>query len=113
MLKLTNITKTFNPGTITEKKAIRGIDLEINDGDFITVIGSNGAGKSTLYNVISGTYTPSEGKILLEKDGSLRKQAQLRHTAYRQNRLRGLSAERIPAALVRSPLGVEPVAQSQ
>ena len=48
MLKITNATKTFNPGTITEKKALLGIDLTLEDGDFVTVIGGNGAGKSTL-----------------------------------------------------------------
>lgn len=66
MLKLTNITKTFNPGTITEKKAIRGIDLEIEDGDFITVIGGNGAGKSTLLNLISGVHIADTGSIELD-----------------------------------------------
>ncbi len=66
MLKLTNITKTFNPGTITEKKAIRGIDLEIEDGDFITVIGGNGAGKSTLLNLISGVHMADSGSIVLD-----------------------------------------------
>ena len=66
MLKLTNITKTFNPGTITEKKAIRGIDLEIDDGDFITVIGGNGAGKSTLLNLISGVHMADTGFITLD-----------------------------------------------
>lgn len=66
MLKLTNITKTFNPGTITEKKAIRGIDLEIDDGDFITVIGGNGAGKSTLLNLISGVHMADTGSIVLD-----------------------------------------------
>lgn len=66
MLKLFNITKTFNPGTITEKRAIRGIDLEIDDGDFITVIGGNGAGKSTLLNLISGVHMPDTGSITLD-----------------------------------------------
>ncbi|MCQ2585864.1 MAG: ABC transporter ATP-binding protein [Treponema sp.] len=66
MLKLTNIAKTFNPGTITEKKAIRGIDLEIDDGDFITVIGGNGAGKSTLLNLISGVHMADTGSIVLD-----------------------------------------------
>lgn len=66
MLKLTNITKTFNPGTITEKRAIRGIDLEIDDGDFITVIGGNGAGKSTLLNLISGVHMADTGSITLD-----------------------------------------------
>ncbi len=66
MLKLTNITKTFNPGTITEKKAIRGVDLEIDDGDFITVIGGNGAGKSTLLNIIAGVHFTDSGSIFLD-----------------------------------------------
>ena len=66
MLKLFNITKTFNPGTITEKKAIRGVDLEIDDGDFITVIGGNGAGKSTLLNIIAGVHYTDTGSIELD-----------------------------------------------
>ena len=66
MLKLFNITKTFNPGTITEKKAIRGVDLEIDDGDFITVIGGNGAGKSTLLNIIAGVHYTDTGSIVLD-----------------------------------------------
>ena len=67
MLKLTNITKTFNPGTITEKKALRGIDLTLEDGDFVTVIGGNGAGKSTLLNLIAGVHYTDTG--LIELDG--------------------------------------------
>ncbi len=65
MLKISNVTKTFNPGTITEKKALLGIDLELNDGDFVTVIGGNGAGKSTLLNLIAGVHTCDTGKIEL------------------------------------------------
>lgn len=69
MLKLTNITKTFNPGTITEKKVLRGIDLELDDGDFVTVIGGNGAGKSTLLNIIAGVHYPDTGFVALnDKD---------------------------------------------
>lgn len=72
MLKIKNISKTFNPGTITEKKAIDKLNLTINDGDFITVIGGNGAGKSTLLNLIAGVYPPDGGRILLdEKDITL------------------------------------------
>lgn len=66
MLKLTNITKTFNPGTVTEKKALRGIDLELEDGDFVTIIGGNGAGKSTLLNLIAGVHYTDTGSITLE-----------------------------------------------
>ncbi len=66
MLKLSNITKTFNPGTVTEKKAIRGIDLELEDGDFVTVIGGNGAGKSTLLNIIAGVHYTDTGSIVLD-----------------------------------------------
>ncbi len=65
MLKLTNITKTFNPGTITEKKALRGINLTLEDGDFVTVIGGNGAGKSTLLNLIAGVHYTDSGSIVL------------------------------------------------
>lgn len=69
MLKLTNITKTFNPGTITEKKVLRGIDLELDEGDFVTVIGGNGAGKSTLLNIIAGVHYPDTGFVSLnDKD---------------------------------------------
>ena len=66
MLKHTNITKTFNPGTITEKKALRGIDLTLEDGDFVTVIGGNGAGKSTLLNLIAGVHYTDTGSIELD-----------------------------------------------
>lgn len=65
MLKITNVTKTFNPGTITEKKALLGIDLTLEDGDFVTVIGGNGAGKSTLLNLIAGVHSCDTGKIEL------------------------------------------------
>lgn len=66
MLKVENVSKTFNAGTITEKKALKGINLELADGDFVTVIGGNGAGKSTLLNLIAGVYSCDEGKIFLD-----------------------------------------------
>src|SRR5574344_1180332 len=65
MMKLEDIGLTFNAHTPDENNALRHINLEINKGDFITVIGSNGAGKSTLYNVIAGTLAPTTGKIFL------------------------------------------------
>ena len=67
MITLKNIKVTFNPGTLIEKKALRGIDLCINDGEFVTVIGSNGAGKSTVLNVIAGEILPSSGSIRIDK----------------------------------------------
>ena len=66
MLEISNVTKTFNPGTITEKKALTGINLTIEDGDFVTVIGGHGAGKSTLLNLIAGVHTCDTGKIILK-----------------------------------------------
>lgn len=66
MLELKGINKTFNPGTINEKKAIVNLDLSIKEGDFITVIGSNGAGKSTVLNLISGVIPIDSGKLILE-----------------------------------------------
>ena len=66
MLELKNICKTFNPGTINAKTALNNLNLTLNDGDFVTVIGGNGAGKSTMLNIIAGTYPVDSGAILLE-----------------------------------------------
>ena len=81
MLKLTHISKTFNPGTVNAKKAIEDLSFHAAKGDFITVIGANGAGKSTLFNAISGSFFTDSGKIELDgKDitefarGDLRKE---------------------------------------
>ena len=63
MLRIEDIKKTFNPGKITEKKALCGITLHLNPGDFVTVIGGNGAGKSTLMNAIAGAISVDTGKI--------------------------------------------------
>lgn len=65
MLELKNVKKTFNKGTANEKPALQGVNLTLNDGDFVTVIGGNGAGKSTTLNMIAGVYPIDEGKILL------------------------------------------------
>ena len=65
ILTLENISITFNPGTPDENPALININLSVNKGDFITVIGSNGAGKSTLYNIISGNLQPTTGSIKL------------------------------------------------
>ena len=66
MLEITNLQKTFNPGTVNEKIALKGFDLHIAEGDFITVIGGNGAGKSTLLNAIAGVWKPDYGKIKID-----------------------------------------------
>ena len=66
MLKLENIHLTFNPGTVNEKKALEGLNLQLEKGDFVTILGSNGAGKSTLFNTIAGTYRPDAGKVYLD-----------------------------------------------
>ncbi len=66
MLKVTNLQKTFNPGTVNEKIALCGLDLELKDGEFVTVIGGNGAGKSTLFNAISGVWKPDYGTIEID-----------------------------------------------
>ena len=60
MLKITGVKKTFNAGTINEKAALRGLDLTLNEGDFVTVIGGNGAGKSTMLNAIAGVWPVDE-----------------------------------------------------
>lgn len=67
MLELKNVCMTFHAGTPDENRALKNINLKINQGDFITVIGSNGAGKSTLMNVIAGTYKASSGEIFYEE----------------------------------------------
>ena len=66
MLKITNLHKTFHPGTVNAKKALNGLDLTIEDGEFVTVIGGNGAGKSTMLNAISGVFLPDEGCIEID-----------------------------------------------
>lgn len=65
MLTLKKISKTFNPGTVNEKKALDKVSLELADGDFATIVGSNGAGKSTLFNAITGAFYVDEGRIIL------------------------------------------------
>ena len=66
MLKITDLQKTFNPGTINEKTALDGLNLHLKDGDFVTVIGGNGAGKSTLQNAIAGVWKPDFGTIEID-----------------------------------------------
>lgn len=81
MLVLTNVRKTFNRGTINEKKALNGINLTLHDGDFVTVIGGNGAGKSTMLNMIAGVYPIDNG--IIEIDGvNISRQPEHRRARY-------------------------------
>lgn len=66
MLEICNVHKTFNLGTINEKHALNGVDLTLDEGDFVTVIGGNGAGKSTMLNAIAGSWPVDEGSILID-----------------------------------------------
>ena len=66
MVELKNISKTFNPGTVNAKLALDNINITLNDGDFVTVIGGNGAGKSTMLNAIAGLWKPDTGSIVID-----------------------------------------------
>lgn len=66
MLEITGLKKVFNRGTVNEKVALNGLNITVNDGDFVTVIGGNGAGKSTMLNAICGVFPVDEGKIVLD-----------------------------------------------
>ncbi|MBE5780316.1 MAG: ABC transporter ATP-binding protein [Clostridiales bacterium] len=66
MLKLNGIQKTFNRGTINEKRALNGVDLHLNPGDFVTIIGGNGAGKSTTLNAVAGVWPIDSGEIIID-----------------------------------------------
>ena len=66
MLEIKNVYKTFNAGTVNEKRALKNLNLSVADGDFVTVIGGNGAGKSTMLNAITGAYTVDYGSIEID-----------------------------------------------
>ena len=66
MLDVKQATKVFSAGTASEHPALNGLDLHLDDGEFVTIIGSNGAGKSTLFNAICGNYWLDQGQILLD-----------------------------------------------
>ena len=66
MLEIQNVSKTFNAGTVNQKMALNGLNLKLNEGDFVTVIGGNGAGKSTMLNAVAGVWPVDEGKILID-----------------------------------------------
>ena len=66
MLELNKVSKTFNPGTVNEKKALDGLSVTLAEGDFVTIVGSNGAGKSTFFNAVAGDFFVDEGSIRLD-----------------------------------------------
>ena len=66
MLEIQNVSKTFNAGTVNEKTALNGLNLKLNEGDFVTVIGGNGAGKSTMLNAVAGVWPVDDGRIILD-----------------------------------------------
>lgn len=78
MLSVKNISKTFHPGTVNEKMALKQVNLELADGDFATIVGSNGAGKSTLFNAITGAFYVDEGQIVLDREDITFKKEHLR-----------------------------------
>ncbi|MCD8238348.1 MAG: ATP-binding cassette domain-containing protein [Clostridiales bacterium] len=78
MLDVIKIKKTFNPGTVNEKTAVADLSLHLDDGDFVTIVGSNGAGKSTLFNAITGQFYVDEGKIILGGEDITYKKRHLR-----------------------------------
>ena len=66
MLRIENVKKTFNAGTVNEKVALNGLNLHLKEGEFVTVIGGNGAGKSTMLNAVAGVWGVDSGKILID-----------------------------------------------
>ncbi len=78
MLQLKHIEKTFNPGTVNEKRALTDLNLDLKDGDFATIVGSNGAGKSTMFNAITGAFYVDEGQIILDGEDITYKKEYLR-----------------------------------
>ncbi len=86
MLEVRNISKTFNPGTINEKKALENVSLTLQDGDFVTVIGGNGAGKSTIMNAIAGVWPVDSGQIIIDGRDRGRMAGRQRADHHRRNR---------------------------
>ncbi len=78
MLSIRNISKTFHPGTVNEKTALKHVSLELADGDFATIVGSNGAGKSTLFHAVTGAFYVDEGRIILNGEDITFKKEHLR-----------------------------------
>ena len=108
MLDIVNISKTFNPGTVNEKKALSGLSLHLDEGDFVTIVGSNGAGKSTLFNAIAGSFYVDEGSISLAgRDITFMPEHERSHRIGRlfQDPLRGTAPDGNPLAWFRDRFG--------
>ncbi len=81
MLDIKNVSKTFNPGTINEKRVFNNFSFKMNDGDFVTIIGGNGAGKSTVLNLLAGVYSIDAGSIILD-DKDITRMAEYKRASY-------------------------------
>ena len=97
MLTLDHISKTFNPGTINEKRALDGLSLHLKPGDFVTVIGGNGAGKSTMLNCLAGMFPVDAGTIVIDGEDVTRL------PEYKRANLLGFAARSTSAACSRTP----------
>ena len=73
MLDIIDVSKTFAPGTVNEHIALQNVLLHLDNGEFVTIVGSNGAGKSTLFNMLCGTYIQDKGKIILDDNARAQK----------------------------------------
>jgi len=82
VLQLENIKKVFFPGSFDEVTALNGVNLEVKDGDFVTIIGSNGAGKSTMLNVVAGVFPPEKGGKVIINDRDVTRIPEYKHSAY-------------------------------
>ena len=102
MLKIVNIKKTFNPGTVNEVKALQGISLEIEDGSFVCVLGTNGSGKSTLLNAVAGTFIIDEGSIILDNN-DITKWQEHKRAKLKESFPKILSAEQLLICQFRKP----------
>ena len=100
MLDIQNLSKTFNPGTVNEKKALSSLSLHLDEGDFVTIVGSNGAGKSTLFNAIAGSFYVDEGSNSLA--GKARRTAIRSAAAARRTRISSPSSSSSSAWALRT-----------
>ena len=106
MLKINHIAKTFNPGTITEKKALVDVDIHLQPGDFVTVIGGNGAGKSTMLNSVAGAYPVDEGKIIIGGKSQLKHATTALLESFTSKKIVILSDDEVEASVSRGMIRI-------